>query len=112
LRRGSLDLPLSGGPDALRDIEFAPGVDDYGTTQAVGGDALTVLSTWNRDGQWAVESVVPYGSSSTESSPHYADQAPLFADGRLKELPLTESALMEQATAIERPGKPEEPIAQ
>ena len=112
LRRGPVDLALSGGPDALRDIEFAPGVDDYGTTQAVGGDALTVLSTWNRDGQWAVESIVPYGSSSSESSPHYADQAPLFVDGRLKELPLTESALMEQATAIERPGKPDEPITQ
>jgi acyl-homoserine-lactone acylase len=112
LRRGLVDLPLSGGPDALRDIEFALGVDDSGTTSAVGGDALTVLSTWNRDGQWAVESVVPYGSSSLESSPHYSDQAPLFADGRLKELPLTESALMEEATDIERPGKPDDEIPQ
>jgi len=112
LRRGLVDLPLSGGPDALRDIEYRPGVDDSGTANAVGGDALTVLSTWNRNGQWAVESVVPYGSSSSESSPHYADQAPLFADGKLKELPLTESALMEQATGVERPGKPDEPIAQ
>jgi acyl-homoserine-lactone acylase len=65
-----------------------------------------VLSTWNRNGQWAVESIVPYGSSSSEASPHYSDQAPLFADGKLKELPLTENALMEQATTIERPGKP------
>ena len=70
---------------------------------------MTVLSTWNRDGVWEVESIVPYGSSSSENSPHYADQAPLFADGRLKELPLTEGALMEQATDIERPGKPPEP---
>jgi penicillin amidase/acyl-homoserine-lactone acylase len=112
LKRGLVDLPLSGGPDALRDIEFAPGVDDDGMTHAVGGDALTVLSTWNRDGQWSVESIVPYGSSSLASSPHYADQAPLFAEGLLKELPLTESALMEQATDIERPGKPDEPFSQ
>ena len=112
LRRGTVDLPLSGGPDALRDIEFEPGVDDNGTTRAVGGDALTVLSTWNRDGQWVVESVVPYGSSSLETSPHYTDQAPLFADGKLKALPLTESALMEQATDIERPGKPDDEIPQ
>ena len=68
-----------------------------------------MLSTWNSNGVWKVESVVPYGSSSSETSPHYADQAPLFADGRLKELPLTESALMEQATDIERPGKPPQP---
>ena len=106
LRRGTVDLPLNGGPDALRDVEFVPGVDDNGTTTAVGGDALTVLSTWNRDGRWEVESIVPYGSSSSETSPHYSDQAPLFADGKLKALPLTESALMEEATTIERPGKP------
>jgi penicillin amidase/acyl-homoserine-lactone acylase len=112
LRRGNVDLPINGGPDALRDIEFAPGLDDGGNALAVGGDALTVLSTWNRDGQWEVESVVPYGSSSSETSPHYTDQAPLFADGRLKELPLTESALMEQATDIQRPGKPDDAIAQ
>jgi len=106
LRRGTVDLPLNGGPDSLRDIEYQPAVDDNGTTTAVGGDALTVLSTWNRNGQWEVESIVPYGSSSSEASPHYSDQAPLFADGKLKELPLTENALMEQATTIERPGKP------
>ncbi len=106
LKRGLVDLPVAGGPDALRDIEFEPGLDDDGNARAIGGDALTVLSTWNRDGVWEVESVVPYGSSSSENSPHYADQAPLFADGRLKELPLTEGALMEQATDIERPGKP------
>jgi penicillin amidase/acyl-homoserine-lactone acylase len=109
LRRGDIDLPLSGGPDALRDIEFEPGVDDDGTARAVGGDALTVLSTWTRNGAWQVESIVPYGSSSSAGSPHYTDQAPLFADGRLKPLPLTEGALMEQATEVERPGKPTQP---
>lgn len=109
LKRGAVDLPLSGGPDALRDIEFEPGLDDDGTARAIGGDALTVLSTWNSNGVWEVESIVPYGSSSSANSPHYADQAPLFAEGRLKELPLTEGALMEQATQIERPGKPPQP---
>ena len=114
LKRGSVDLPVSGGPDALRDIEFEPGLDGDGNARAIGGDTLTVLSTWNSNGVWEVESVVPYGSSSSQTSPHYADQAPLFAAGRLKELPLSESALMEQATDIQRPGKqpqPEETIA-
>ena len=109
LKRGAVDLPVSGGPDALRDIEFEPGVDNDGQARAIGGDALTVLSTWNSNGVWAVESVVPYGSSSLETSPHYADQAPLFVDGRLKQLPLSESALMEEATAIQRIGKEPEP---
>jgi penicillin amidase/acyl-homoserine-lactone acylase len=111
LRRGEVDLPLSGGPDALRDIEFEPGVDNDGTARAVGGDALTVLSTWSRNGGWEVDSIVPYGSSSSASSPHYIDQAPLFADGRLKPLPLTEGALLDEATEIERPGRPGLPEA-
>src|SRR5262245_14400678 len=74
LRRGGLDLPLSGGPDAMRDLEFNAGVANDGTTSPIGGDALTVLSTWGRNGSWQVESLVPYGSSSIASSPHYADQ--------------------------------------
>ena len=69
LKRGLVDLPVAGGPDALRDIEFEPGLDDDGNARAIGGDALTVLSTWNRDGVWEVESVVPYGSSSSRIHP-------------------------------------------
>jgi penicillin amidase/acyl-homoserine-lactone acylase len=106
LRRGTVNLPLSGGPDALRDIEFAPRLDRTGVVPAIGGDALTVLSTWGRNGLWQVESIVPYGSSAVEGSRHYADQAPLFADGKLKPLALSDSALMAEATQIERPGKP------
>ncbi len=106
LRRGNVDLPLSGGPDALRDIEFTPRLDRAGTVPAIGGDALTLLSTWSRNGLWQVESIVPYGSSAVEGTRHYADQAPLFADGKLKPLALTEGAVMAEATQIERPGKP------
>jgi len=106
LRRGGLDLALNGAPDTLRDIEFEPRLDQSGTTSATGGDALTVISTWNRNGPWQVESVVPYGSSQSEASRHYADQAPLFADGKLKQLPLSNDAVMAEATQIERPGKP------
>jgi acyl-homoserine-lactone acylase len=106
LRRGTVNLPLGGGPDALRDIEFAPRLDGTGIVPATGGDALTVLSTWGRNGLWQVESIVPYGSSTVEGSRHYADQAPLFADGKLKPLALSDSALMAEATQIERPGKP------
>jgi penicillin amidase/acyl-homoserine-lactone acylase len=105
LRRGTLDLALNGGPDALRDIEFTARLGNDGTVFAIGGDALTVLSTWNRNGVWQVESVVPYGSSAVDGTRHSSDQAPLFADGKLKSVPLTTEALMAETTQIERPGK-------
>jgi len=106
LRRGGIDLPLSGGPDALRDIETPRRPQGDGSLTAQAGDSLTLISTWTRDGRWQVDSVVPFGSSNVSGSPHYADQAQLFADEKLKFVPLTASALMAEASAIERPGKP------
>jgi len=111
LRKGNLDLPLNGGPDALRDIEFTPRLGNDGRVAAIGGDALTVVSTWSRNGVWQVESVVPYGSSAADGTRHATDQAPLFADGKLKAVPLSFDALMAEATQIERPGKPQPPRA-
>ena len=106
LRRGSLDLPLSGAPDTLRSIEVQPQLRDDGTFTAQAGDSLTLISTWTRDGRWQIESIVPFGSSSVDGTPHYTDQAQLFAGEKLKLVPLDPNALMAEATRIERPGKP------
>ena len=81
-------------------------LDRNGTTAAQAGDALTLISTWTRDGRWQVESVVPFGSSNVPGARHYADQAPLFAAGTLKPVPLTASAVAAETTQIERPGRP------
>jgi acyl-homoserine-lactone acylase len=109
LRRASLDLPLSGGPDTLGGIDFQGRLDSAGTSTAAGGDSFTFISTWTRDGRWQIESVVPFGSSKVDGAPHYADQTPLFADEKLKTLPLSGPALTAEATQMERPGKPPPP---
>jgi penicillin amidase/acyl-homoserine-lactone acylase len=109
LRRGNLDLPLSGGPDALRSIDVQPQLDSNGISTAQGGDSLTFISTWTKDGSWQAESIVPFGSSKMAGANHYADQAPLFASEKLKALPLTANALTAEASGIERPGKPPPP---
>ena len=106
LRRGALDLPLGGGPDALRDIEMAPRMAGDGTSTAPAGDSMTLISSWTRNGVWQVESVVPYGASASAVSPHYADQAPLFAAEKLKSVPLTDAALKADAIATEKPKPP------
>jgi penicillin amidase/acyl-homoserine-lactone acylase len=106
LRRGSLELPLSGGPDALRNMDVRTRLDTDGKSIAEGGDNLVMLSTWLRDGRWQIESVVPYGSSQMTDSRHYADQAELYADNKLKTVPLTPTDIMAEASQIERPGRP------
>lgn len=109
LRRGNLDLPLSGAPDTLRSIELQGRLRSDGTSTAIAGDALAMFSTWSKDGRWQIESIVPFGSSNVAGTRHYADQAPLFADEKLKRLPLSGAELMAEATQIERPGKPPPP---
>jgi acyl-homoserine lactone acylase PvdQ len=106
LRRADLDLPLSGAPDVLHSIEQQPRLRSDGTSTAIAGDALAMFSTWTKDGRWQIESIVPFGSSNVAGTRHYADQAPLFADEKLKRLPLSPEEVMAEATQIERPGKP------
>jgi penicillin amidase/acyl-homoserine-lactone acylase len=109
LRRANLDLPLSGAPDTLRSIEQQPRLRSDGTSNAEAGDALSMFSTWTKDGRWQIESIVPFGSSNMAGTEHYDDQALLFADEKLKRLPLSPEELMAEATQIERPGKPPPP---
>jgi hypothetical protein len=109
LRRERFDEPVSGGPDTLRSIDLQPKLDSAGTSAAQAGDSFTFISTWTKDGRWQAESLVPFGSSKMDGAPHYADQAPLFADEKLKMLPLSGPALTAEATQMERPGKPPPP---
>jgi len=106
LRRGTIELPLSGGPDTLRGVDVRARLDGDGKSITEGGDSLVMISTWLRDGRWQIESVVPYGSSQMTDSRHYADQAQLYADDKLKPVPLAPADIMAEATQVERPGKP------
>ena len=104
LRIGSRDLPIGGGPDTMADIELAPRLNSDGTSTARSGDALAIVSTWGRTGNWSVESVAPWGESANPVSPHYDDQAPLYADRQWKSVPVTGAALMAEGARAERPG--------
>jgi acyl-homoserine-lactone acylase len=44
-----------------------------------------MFMTWDRAGKVRSESIQPFGAATTRpGSPHYADQAPLFVEKRLK----------------------------
>jgi penicillin amidase/acyl-homoserine-lactone acylase len=83
LRRGGLDLPLGGGPDTLRAVYAGPAPD--GRLVGRAGDSYVLLVEWDPQGQVHSRSISPYGSATLDPrSPHYADQAPLFARQQLK----------------------------
>jgi penicillin amidase/acyl-homoserine-lactone acylase len=105
LKRDELNLPLSGAPDALRDIELAPNAGRDAKSNARSGDSLILFSTWPRNGTWQVDSIVPFGNSRNSGTNRYDNQAQLYAQEKLKSVPLDPGALLAQATAIERPGK-------
>jgi penicillin amidase/acyl-homoserine-lactone acylase len=105
LRRGTFNAGLAGGPDTLRDIELLPRLRHDSISTARNGDSFVLFSSWSKNGRWDVESISPYGSDAARASPHYTDQAPLYARGELKTVPLTQTSLMAEATRIERPGK-------
>jgi acyl-homoserine-lactone acylase len=94
LRRGTVDLPLDGGNDTLRASTLWD-VEEDGRLKVRHGDSFLMFVSWDKDGRVRSESIQPFGSATTRpDSPHYADQAPLFVQKRLKPVLFDPAALM------------------
>jgi len=105
LRRGALDLPVGGGPDTLRAIESFE-LEEDGTYTANSGDCYLMFVEWDAQGGLRSESIHQFGAATLdESSPHYADQAPLFAAERTKRVHLGEAELRRHLSREYRPGE-------
>ncbi len=104
LVRGPVSLPLSGGPDTLRAV-YGERTDE-GILRMVAGDGLVMLVEWAGEGAPASRSVHHFGSAvGRPGSPHYADQASLFAAEEMKPVPFTQEALEAAAVERYRPGE-------
>ncbi|GAC1345810.1 MAG: acylase [Myxococcales bacterium] len=80
LRRGSVDLPLGGGPDVLNAVSSKKvGKHLVGAE----GDSFVLVAEFGPAGVTS-QSIQPYGASNRPGSDHYADQAPLFVRRTLK----------------------------
>ncbi|MBA4748043.1 MAG: penicillin acylase family protein, partial [Sphingopyxis sp.] len=100
LRRGKVDLPLDGGNDTLR-ASTLWNVEDDGRLKVRHGDSFLMFITWDKSGKVRSESIQPFGAATTRpDSPHYADQAPLFVEKRLKPVLFDPSMLF--ATKVRR----------
>ncbi|RMF71273.1 MAG: hypothetical protein D6740_07000 [Alphaproteobacteria bacterium] len=102
LRRGEVDLPLAGGPDALRAVYAGNHLSKDGHLIAVGGDSYIMVVDWDENGRLQpLRTVHQFGAATMRpSSPHYADQTALFAAERFKILPWNREALLDEEGVV------------
>ncbi|HRE61225.1 MAG TPA: penicillin acylase family protein [Micropepsaceae bacterium] len=112
MRRGSFAAPLAGAFDTLRAVEYELTPErrlklrEDGTLIPKGGDSYILVATWDADGGVAMRAIHNYGSATLDAaSPHYADQAPLFASEQWKTIWLDEADLRPHITREYRPGR-------
>lgn len=66
---------------------------------AARGDTYVLIADWAPDGTYTLDTIHQYGVATLDpASPHYADQAPLFAEEKFKRPPMQLSELLKQAT--------------
>ncbi len=104
VRMGDVDVPVggcSGWLGCFRVLWYDE--DEDGSLVASGGDGW-VLAVEFSDPPKAY-SVLAYGQSSKEDSPHFNDQAEMFTRGQLKRVAFTESEIAERLIRSYRPGE-------
>lgn len=108
VRRGDVDLPVGGCTGALgcfRVLSYREAED--GKLVARRGDGWVIAVEFSDPPR--AYSILAYGQSARSESPHFDDQAAMFARGEMKPVAFTEEAIAEQLVVEYHPG--EEPRA-
>ncbi|MEL7130617.1 MAG: penicillin acylase family protein, partial [Pseudomonadota bacterium] len=104
LVRGDLSLPIGGASDTLRAI-YPAEIGDRGILVAAAGDTWIGLAEWGEDGEVRADVIHQFGSAVLDAaSPHYADQARLFAEEGWREALLDKADIEANASRRYRPG--------
>jgi acyl-homoserine-lactone acylase len=104
-RLGDLDLPVGGCPGGLgcfRVLYFNQ--EDDGTRTVAGGDGWVFAVEFTDDGPRAY-SVLAYGESSREESPHHTDQLEMFVNGEMKTVRFNEADIAADLVREYSPGR-------
>ncbi len=105
LIRGDVSLPLDGGPDTLRAV-YPSQTEPAFPRKAAGGDTYILYADWSGPRRVRIKTVHQFGAATIDAaSPHYADQAGVFAAEEWKSPPMDLDALLAEATADYRVGK-------
>ncbi len=110
IQRGDQSWPTNGGPDTLRAVYANGDLTKDKFLHGTAGDTYVAIADWAPDGSYTIDTIHQFGSATVDaSSPHYADQSPLFAAQKFKRPPMTLDDEVKQATRDYRPGKPAKP---
>ncbi|HEY4344572.1 MAG TPA: acylase [Parvibaculum sp.] len=103
-RRGNVDLAIDGGPDTYRAVYGEPQPD--GTLTARAGDTFIMFVEWDAQGKLHSESIHQFGSATLDaSSPHYADQSPMFVQMKTKPVLFEDADLEGHIAEDYKPGE-------
>lgn len=104
--RGGQSWPTDGGPDTLRAMYAAGDLATQKFRNGRAGDTYIIIADWAPDGTYSLDTIHQYGAATIDSaSPHYADQAPLFAAEQYKRPPMTLEGVLAEARRDYRPGQ-------
>jgi acyl-homoserine-lactone acylase len=97
--------PLPGGPGNTGIMYCVwPGkLQDKVTRRSAGGHSYVAVVEFGE--QVKAESIIPYGNSSDPNSPHYTDQAKLFAEGKFKAVLFTDEEIDAKIESRYHPGE-------
>ena len=110
LVRGDVNLPIAGGPDVLRAI-YSFGLEKDDIAYATHGDTWMALVEWKQntetgEAELSADVMHQFGSATLdEQSPHYADQATLFAEQKWRKAQLKLADIRANASRIYSPNK-------
>ncbi|MDX2002591.1 MAG: penicillin acylase family protein [Chitinophagales bacterium] len=104
VRRGSLDLPMPGFPDALA-ANYSKQDKETGRYYGYVGDTYTMLVEYGPKGPIRIETLSVYGSSARPDSPHYNDQMRLFSKQQTKTMTMDWQQILKEAERVYQPQK-------
>ena len=98
--RGDVEFPVSG----LMDMIAATSSSQIDSTKikAVSGDSYIMLIRYSDDNV-EIETVLPYGISTDENSPHYSDQMNMYVNHQRKKMTLNKDEIYKSARKIYHP---------
>ncbi len=100
---GKVNLGLGGGPDVLYCV-YGEWTGKYLEGRA--GDSYILLVTWDKDGKVRSKALHQFGSATQdENSPHYADQAYLFVERKMRPVHWEFEELKQHITREYKPGQ-------
>ena len=103
--RGDVNMGIGGGPDILHAV-YGELNKETGQFKGRAGDTYVLLVHWDADGKVSSESVHQYGNATLdETSPHFADQVPLFVKRELKPVWIEESEIRNHLEREYAPGQ-------